>query len=119
MLSDDGTGAGIRIPAVLINKKQGEMLKQFLIHNKDSDIVKTAFIKADFESSIGMGDNVNAEFWYTSSDDRSLDLINDLAEYIVPISNIDFVPKFVTWACPNCDSDYKKLNCLSDGKYCA
>ena len=27
VLSDDGTGAGIRIPAMLINKKQGEILK--------------------------------------------------------------------------------------------
>lgn len=30
VMSDDGTGSGIRIPAMLISKKDGEILKQFL-----------------------------------------------------------------------------------------
>lgn len=30
VLSDDGTGAGIRIPAVLISRKDGLELKDFL-----------------------------------------------------------------------------------------
>lgn len=25
----------------------------------------------------------------------------------------------MTWACPHCDSEYKRANCVSDGKYCA
>jgi len=25
----------------------------------------------------------------------------------------------VSYACPNCDSDFKKSNCVSNGKYCA
>lgn len=32
---------------------------------------------------------------------------------------VSFEPKFVTWACPYCDSDYKRKECVSDGKYCA
>lgn len=31
ILSDDGTGAGIRIPAMLINKHDGDSLINFLI----------------------------------------------------------------------------------------
>jgi len=34
ILSDDGTGQGIRIPALLVNKHEGEQLKEFL---KDAD----------------------------------------------------------------------------------
>jgi len=30
IMSDDGTGAGIRIPSMLISKKDGEKLKRFL-----------------------------------------------------------------------------------------
>lgn len=118
MLSDDGTGAGIRIPAVLINKLQGDILKEHLAKASEED-VKTTFIKVDFESSRGKNNIVNTEFWYTSSDDRSLDLIADLAEYIVPIDGVTFQPKFVTWSCTNCDDKYKSQNCYSDGKYCA
>lgn len=31
ILSDDGTGAGIRIPAILIGSKQGKVLKDFYL----------------------------------------------------------------------------------------
>ena len=31
-LSDDGTGQGIRIPAVLINKKDGDKIIDWIIH---------------------------------------------------------------------------------------
>lgn len=30
IMSDDGTGAGIRIPSMLISKKDGKILKDFL-----------------------------------------------------------------------------------------
>ena len=43
-----------------------------------------------------------------------------MADYIEPIiREVNFEPKFVTWACPHCDSAYKRKNCVSDGKYCA
>lgn len=31
IMSDDGTGAGIRIPSMLISKKDGKILKDFLM----------------------------------------------------------------------------------------
>jgi len=41
------------------------------------------------------------EVFYTSSDDKSLDLIKNLAEYIEPLlKDIDFSPRTVCWACP-------------------
>jgi hypothetical protein len=63
---------------------------------------------------------VEANLWYSSSDDRSLDFIKNMREFIEPIiTQVNFEPKFVTWACPHCDSDAKRTNCVSDGKYCA
>lgn len=119
MLSDDGTGAGIRIPSMLINRKQGELLKSHLVKASAQEL-KTTFLKAEFKAASVATGQVKTELWYTSSDDRSLDFISNMAEYLVPIiEKMSFEPKFVTWACPHCDSDYKKKNCLSDGKYCA
>ena len=31
IMSDDGTGTGIRIPSMLIGKKEGQILKDFLM----------------------------------------------------------------------------------------
>jgi hypothetical protein len=30
-----------------------------------------------------------------------------------------FTPKIVTWACTSCDAEFKRKECLSNGRYCA
>jgi len=35
IMSDDGTGTGIRIPAMIIGKKDGQILKDFLTKEKE------------------------------------------------------------------------------------
>jgi hypothetical protein len=47
IMSDDGTGAGITIPAMLISKKDGDILKKFL-KNSDPLKVKKASLSAEF-----------------------------------------------------------------------
>ena len=74
----------------------------------------------DFLVEMGVNNIVESELWYTSSDDRSLDFIRNMAEYFEPIlGQLIFEPKFVSWNCSNCDSEFKQDNCISDGKYCA
>jgi len=64
---------------------------------------------------------VEWQFFYTSDNDKSLDFIRNFYEYYTKFekSDVEFTPHTVTWACPNCDSDFKKKECVSDGKYCA
>lgn len=33
--------------------------------------------------------------------------------------DVQFKPRIVTWSCPYCDNDFKRKECVSDGKYCA
>lgn len=104
---------------MLINKVQGEILKNFIKTAKKDD-VKALTLKATFEPNRLDTNDVSAEMWYTSSNGQAMDFIKGLEEYVEPISHLITVePKFVTWACPNCDSDFKKKNCFGDGKYCA
>jgi len=84
VLSDDGTGAGIRIPAMLINKIHGDILKKHLTTAGEKELKET-LLKADFLVTMGINNNVDAELWYTSSDDKSLDFIRNMAEYYEPI----------------------------------
>ena len=117
ILSDDGTGAGIRIPSMLINKQDGDSLINFLVGKGKHQSVQ---LTAEFLIPISKDNVVDATLWYSSSDDRSLDFIKNMKYYIEPIiKQVNFEPKFVTWACPHCDSDSKRENCVSDGKYCA
>ena len=73
--SDDGTGAGILIPTILIGKSDGKKLKDFLSNN-DKNKTRNAAINADFVLE-NQADVVEWEFWYTSSSDLALDFLLD------------------------------------------
>jgi hypothetical protein len=77
-------------------------------------------LTAEFNIEVREDNEVNVEVWYTSSDDKSLDFLRNFEEFIEPIlPHIHFYPRTVTWACPHCETAWKKTNCFSDGKYCA
>lgn len=47
ILSDDGTGAGIRIPAMMISKSDGDRLEKNFLHTRPHEHNKTV-LKAEF-----------------------------------------------------------------------
>jgi len=60
------------------------------------------------------------ELWYSSSNTLALDFIKEFEKYMVDLQDsIDFIPRFVTWACTGCSSNFKERECYCDGKYCA
>jgi len=79
IMSDDGTGGGIRIPAMLIGKADGKKLLDWLIRADERDIDQTA-IMAQFVME-KPDDRVEYDIWFTSSNDRALDFISDFSEY--------------------------------------
>ena len=119
IMSDDGTGAGIRIPSMLISKKDGKLLKDFLL-SSSAEVAIKASLAAEFIME-NPDNTVEWSLWYTSSNDRALDFIKYFYEDMQKFSmvDVDFSPKYVTWSCPNCDDAYKKRECVSNGKYCA
>ena len=119
IMSDDGTGAGIRIPSMLISKKDGEILKEFL-RKSDPFLAASAALSAEFVME-NPDNTVEMQLWYTSSNDRAMDFIQYFAEEIDKFDkeDVEFVPRIVTWSCPSCDNDFKKKECVSGGKYCA
>lgn len=63
---------------------------------------------------------VEMEYWYSQASEGSMRFLKNMGEFVGPIlGDIKFSPSFVTWPCPQCDSDFKKKHCVSDGKYCA
>ena len=119
IMSDDRTGAGIRIPSMLIGKKDGKILKDFLL-KEDKELVEMASLSAEFIME-NPDNTVEWSLWYTSSNDKALDFIKYFSEDMKKFSaeDVEFDPKFVTWSCTNCDSDFKRKECVSNGRYCA
>lgn len=114
IMVDDGNGAGIRIPAMLITKKDGETIKSFLL-----DKQKHIALLASFD--LDRPDNrVEYDFWYTSSDDRALDFLRDYKEFHTKMEDkVLMTPHFAFWTCEKCDETVLKRDCYGNGAYCA
>jgi hypothetical protein len=79
IMKDDGTGNAIRIPSMLISKTDGKKLIDYLKRatNEEKDQIA---IMAEF--IMEKPDNrVEYDLWYTSSNDKGLDFIQDFSEY--------------------------------------
>ena len=117
-MSDDGTGGGLRIPAMLIGKSEGKKLLDFLKRESQEAIDQIA-IMAEFV--MDKPDNrVEYDLWFTSSNDRALDFISDFSAYDAKFGEkVLFTPHYVFWKCPFCEEQYLKNDCYGNGKYCA
>jgi len=102
IMSDDGTGTGIRIPAMLIGKKEGQILKDFLT-KQPSDVASKASLSAEFVLK-NQDNTVKWEMWYTSANDKALDFIRNFREFTQKMDeSAEFSPRLVTWSCTSCD----------------
>lgn len=103
IMSDDGTGTGIRIPAMLIGKNDGKILKEFLM-SQNADLAGQAALSAEFLVK-NPNNKVSWQLWYTSSNDRALDFIKNFQEDVKAFNTeeLDFQPRIVTWSCLMCD----------------
>lgn len=63
---------------------------------------------------------VEYDLWYTSSDDRALDFLDNMQKYDLMLNkHTRFTPRFVYWECELCEDSLIKKNCFAGGKYCA
>lgn len=172
IMSDDGTGSGIRIPSMLIGKSDGQNLIDFLMKYGGTPSVKNQKAN-DEEEQKSKGDNdteaddvvdkkkdkpkkprdqeketqssdpksqkmlemaqiiitfnmenpdnrVEYDIWFTSTDDRALDFINNFREYDKLLAeNVLMTPHYVTFDCTDCDKSFIKKECYGNGKFCA
>lgn len=63
---------------------------------------------------------VEYDIWYTSTDDRALDFIDNFQQYDKLLGDkVLMTPHFVTFDCRDCDKEFKEKECFDDGKFCA
>lgn len=119
LMSDDGTGGGIRIPSMLIGSADGKKLMDWMKTATEEEKTSMA-IMCEFVMPYNEDDTVSYDFWLTSSNDRALDFLEDFAGMDAVLGkNAIFTPHYVFWECPNCDERYVQQDCFGGGKYCA
>lgn len=118
VMSDDGTGSGIRIPSMLISQSDGLKLIDFL-ETQDAFSIDNIAIQAEF--IMDAPDNkVEYNLWFSSSNDRMLDFISDFKNKAFSLAgDAQMTPRYVFWSCVGCDSSFLNDNCYADGRYCA
>lgn len=160
IMSDDGTGSGIRIPSMLVGRSDGYKFidyleayggtptvkakptfddvpedevddvddilddpksKKELTRKEKENLKKLESTMIGISFTMEKPDNrVEYDIWYTSTDDRALDFIDNFREYDTALdSNVLMTPHFVTFDCSECDDSFKQTECYADGKYCA
>ena len=119
LMSDDGTGGGIRIPSMLVGQKDGDKLIQWLKQATPEE-KKQLVVLCNFVMPYSDDDKVRFDFWYTSSSDRALDFLEDFHSMEKNLHGLtEFTPHFVFWECQDCDPNYMGNDCFGGGKYCA
>ena len=119
VMSDDGTGAGLDMPSMMIGNRHGNILKDYL-STASAEEIKAIRLKAIYEMKHPSNNIVDMKLWYTTADTRSTELMAALEDQLLSlVEHIQFEPRYVTWACRDCDADFKKKACVSDGRYCA
>lgn len=117
LMSDDGTGGGIRIPSMLIGETDGNKLVEWFktasAEDRSSLVLMSEFVMPVHE-------NVGVDFWFTSSSDRAIDFLEDFQKIERQLGDkMIFRPRYVFWECTNCDAKYLENDCYGGGKYCA
>jgi len=117
LMSDDGTGGGIRIPSMLVGTNDGDKLVDWYRNASPQDRQQLVLM-CEFE--MPMHEIVDVDFWFTSSSDRAIDFLEDFNKIENQLgSKINFRPRYVFWECSNCDAKYMENDCYGGGKYCA
>jgi len=121
IMSDDGTGDDITIPAVLINKKQGDIIKQFFVdHSNDSALINEIMLSINFYMPV-VNDSTRIDVFYTSDQVKVYKLFKDFNYDQISLSEHDqIVPHFITPRSIYYNRSVEKSydHCVSSGKFC-
>ena len=115
---NDGTGNGLIVPSILVNKDPGNKLIDFIKSN-DSNITNSIKMIMTFDVNHD-SNNVKYDILFSSYQDRALDFIADFKEYKDKLGqSAQMTPRYFSWPCYTCDADIIKKDCYGNGKYWA
>ncbi|CAK65401.1 unnamed protein product (macronuclear) [Paramecium tetraurelia] len=108
----------IDIPAIMISKKQGDIIKQYM----DAITSDRVYIVVKFPEMIKT-DKVNYHYWFSAMDKSSYQFLEQFYPFHMEMKDqLQFTPHYAIDRCGICKkNNYNTRNqqCLSGGRYCA
>ena len=113
---NDGTGNGINIPSVMINKIPGEKIIDF--YQSQDELVRNQ-IKFVMNFELSHPDNhVEYDLLLSTYQDKALDFVSGFKSYHEKLGNsVTMTPHYFSWPCLECDEEIKEKDCFGNGKY--
>ena len=120
IMTDNGKGGNLNIPAILISKEDSYILKKYL---NDYNYKNHVTLSVNFEIKTSRN-QIKYSFWSTPAKDNSRYFLMDFASIASQFEkNVAvFEPHYLFTNCYSCEYQRYKiadLNCLSGGRYCA
>ncbi|CAD8100124.1 unnamed protein product [Paramecium primaurelia] len=108
----------IQIPTIMIQKTQGDKLKDYLEQINH----KTLYIQVLFPDFF-QTDKVKYEYWFSSMDQKSYKFLRQFYTFHMQMKDsLEFTPHYTLGRCAQCAKsgfDKRDSLCLSGGRYCA
>lgn len=120
IMTDNGFGGNLDIPAVLISQEDGILIKKYIKNKKYSEKVSLS-ISFDMKKASG---KVKVSFFSSPTSESGRRFMFDFKDYGSKFTkeNLDFIPHYMLWYCPKCEeSNYQTdhPDCISGGRYCS
>jgi hypothetical protein len=121
---DNGQGKFLHIPTVVINKNDGDIIKNFLMSTTVNSTTKsTVVMKMFFPAKLDVT-KIKLKVWYSAANADSMKFFKAFKPYFLKIApSIDFEPNVVLWYCTYCKNlgfnVESENDCFSGGRYCA
>jgi hypothetical protein len=110
IMVDDGSGNGIRIPAILIGKTDGRKILKYMEDSEGKHTDIQVALMANF-NIVHPDNRVEWDFWYSSSNEKALEFLRSYRENQDKLGDKTlFSPHLSFWACKDCDRSMKRDN---------
>lgn len=120
VMVDNGSGGNIFIPSYMINKKDGDIIKEFIKKERmGKHVAMTLVFDMKKESN-----TVHYSLWTSAENKKVYSFIEEFSEYALKFTKEKavFTPHYVLWYCAICkEQNFTEAHrdCLSGGRYCA
>ena len=85
IMSDDGSGAGLGIPTIMIHHDDGQFIEKYATNDLTSVQLNIQFKLSDTQPDRKDKKKADLTIWYTSGDRKSMHLLKNFNDYIVSI----------------------------------
>lgn len=120
IMTDNGQGGNLNIPAMLISKSDADLIKKYLNDVKNPEKISLS-VSFDMQKT---SDVISYSIWSTPTSYLSQIFMMSFADvgsqFVRKVA--EFAPYYVLWYCPDCENDgyiEDHPDCVSGGRYCS